>query len=174
MKYRRSGALLTRLAFVVSQRRCLLVQLHSIPLRGIRDRRKKNSSLAPVTEIPLGMELHAGKMAGVQNDFAAFPLVPGKLLGLLPAVCRHLHFHLQRFPDGNIIMVHRSRSSLKMGSKKERPFSERSPKKRFVFTAPSPVSDDGWGLPAAYAPGSPNASQWPANVLPAGPGFRGA
>lgn len=146
----------------------------SIPLRGIRDRRKKNSSLAPVTGIPLGMELHAGKMAGVQNDFAAFPLVPGKLLGLLPAVCRHLHFHLQRFPDGNIIMVHHSRSSLKMGSKKERPFSERSPKKRFVFTAPSPVSDDGWGLPAAYAPGSPNASQWPANVLPAGPGFRGA
>lgn len=108
MKYRRSGALLTRLAFVVSQRRCLLVQLHSIPLRGIRDRRKKNSSLAPVTGIPLGMELHAGKMAGVQNDLAAFPLVPGKLLGLLPAVCRHLHFHLQRFPDGNIIMVHRS------------------------------------------------------------------
>ena len=49
------------------------------------------------------MELHAGKMAGVQNDLAAFPLVPGKLLGLLPAVCRHLHFHLQRFPDGNNI-----------------------------------------------------------------------
>ena len=51
---------------------------------------------------------------------------------------------------------------------------KRSPKKIFVFTAPSPVSDDGWGLPAAYAPGPPNASQWPANVLPAGPGFRGA
>src|SRR5699024_12123963 len=118
------------------------------------------------------MELHAGKMAGVQNDLAAFPLVPGKLLGLLPAVCRHLHFHLQRFPDGNIIMVHRSRSSLKMGSKKERPFSEHPPQKIFVFTAPSPVSDGGLGLPATCAPCLPNASQWPANVLPAGPGLR--
>lgn len=36
---------------------------------------------------------------------------------------------------------------------------KRSPKKIFVFTAPSPVSDGGWGLPAAYAPGPPNASQ---------------
>lgn len=56
------------------QTRCLLVHTRSIPLRGIADVRKNNSSSIPVAASAPGIKLHVLKALRVQDIFAVFQL----------------------------------------------------------------------------------------------------
>ena len=100
------------------QTRCLLVHTRSIPLRGIADVRKNNSSSIPVAASAPGIKLHVPEALRAQDIFAVFPVVGHCLAGLFAAFRLHRDRHFQLLTDGNVVLFHRSSSfpfALRMG-----------------------------------------------------------